>query len=84
MQQFLQGDRLQNAVGLLKEELRRLDSLILACAEETRARRGRAGGGQGGFSRAVTERIKSHPLIAVVPEEVEEIPNGLRSSPPDR
>ncbi len=71
------GDRLQNAVGLLKEELRRLDSLILACAEETRVPAGGAlAVDRAGFSRAVTERIKSHPLIAVVPEEVEEIPNG--------
>lgn len=73
----LRGDRLQNAVGLLKEELRRLDSLILRCADETRVPAGGAlAVDRAGFSRAVTERIKSHPLIAVVSEEVEEIPKG--------
>lgn len=71
------GDRLQNAVGLLKEELRRLDSLILACAEETRVPAGGAlAVDREGFSRAVTERIKSHPLIFAVSEEVGEIPKG--------
>ena len=71
------GDRLQNAVGLLKEELRRLDSLILACAEETRVPAGGAlAVDRAGFSRAVTERIKSHSLITVVSEEVGEIPEG--------
>ena len=73
----LRGDRLENAVGLLKEELRRLDSLILSCAEATRVE---AGGclavDRGGFSKMVTERIRSHPRITVVEEEVTEIPEG--------
>ena len=73
----LRGDRLENAVGLLKEELRRLDSLILSCAEATRVE---AGGclavDRGGFSKMVTERIRSHPRITVVEEEVTEIPVG--------
>ncbi len=73
----LRGDRLENAVGLLKEELRRLDSLILSCAEATRVE---AGGclavDRGGFSKMVTEKIRSHPRITVVEEEVTEIPEG--------
>ena len=71
----LRGDRLENAVGLLKEELRRLDSLILTCAEATRVE---AGGclavDRGGFSQMVTEKIRSHPRITVVEEEVTQVP----------
>ena len=73
----LRGDRLENAVGLLKEELRRCGSLILACAEQTRVE---AGGclavDRQGFSRLVTERIRSHPGITVIEEEVTSIPEG--------
>ena len=73
----LRGDRLENAVGLLKEELRRCGSLILECAEATRVE---AGGclavDREGFSRMVTEKIHSHPNITVIPEEVTEIPEG--------
>ena len=73
----LRGDRLENAVGLLKEELRRCGSLILACAEETRVE---AGGclavDRGGFSELVTQKIRSHPRIRVISEEVTQIPDG--------
>ena len=73
----LRGDRLENAVGLLKEELRRCGSLILACAEQTRVE---AGGclavDRQGFSRLVTEKIRSHPGITVIEEEVTSIPEG--------
>ena len=71
----LRGDRLENAVGLLKEELRRCGSLILSCAEQTRVE---AGGclavDRQGFSRLVTEKIRSHPGITVMEEEVTSIP----------
>ena len=71
----LRGDRLENAVGLLKEELRRCGSLIMECAEATRVE---AGGclavDRAGFSRMVTEKIKANPLIHVVSEEVTKIP----------
>ena len=71
----LRGDRLENAVGLLKEELRRCGSLIMECAEATRVE---AGGclavDRAGFSRMVTEKIKANPLIRVVSEEVTRIP----------
>ena len=71
----LRGDRLENAVGLLKEELRRVGSLILTCAEATRVE---AGGclavDRQGFSKLVTEKIRSHPNITVIPGELTEIP----------
>lgn len=71
----LRSDRLENAVGLLKEELRRLDSLILACADETRVPAGGAlAVDREGFSARITEKIKSHPLIEVEAGEVTSIP----------
>jgi len=71
----LRSDQLENAVGLLKEELRRSGSLILACADETRVQAGGAlAVDREGFSSAVTRRIKEHPLITVVEGEVTEIP----------
>ncbi|MBR2309769.1 MAG: methylenetetrahydrofolate--tRNA-(uracil(54)-C(5))-methyltransferase (FADH(2)-oxidizing) TrmFO [Oscillospiraceae bacterium] len=73
----LRGDRLENAVGLLKEELRRLDSLIIACADATRVE---AGGclavDRQGFSDLVTEKLRNHPNITVIPGEVTEVPEG--------
>ena len=73
----LRGDRLENAVGLLKEELRRVGSLIMECAEATRVE---AGGclavDRGGFARMVTEKIRSHPNITVIDQEVTEVPEG--------
>ncbi len=73
----LRGDRLENAVGLLKEELRRLDSLIIACADATRVE---AGGclavDRQGFSQLVTERIRQHPRITVVEQELTRVPEG--------
>ena len=73
----LRGDRLENAVGLLKEELRRLDSIILQCADATRVE---AGGclavDRHGFSAMVTEKLKNHPNITVIPGEVTEVPEG--------
>ncbi len=73
----LRSDQIENAVGLLKEELRRLDSLILSCAD---AHRVEAGGAlavdREAFSAAVTERVRSHPLITVEEGEVTAIPEG--------
>jgi len=73
----LRGDKIENAVGLLKEELRRLDSLIISCADATRVE---AGGclavDRQGFSDLVTEKIRSHPNITVIDEEVTEVPEG--------
>ncbi len=71
------GDRLTNAVGLLKEELRRLDSLILDCADRHRVPAGGAlAVDREGFSKAVTERLRSHPNVQVIAREVTEIPEG--------
>ena len=71
----LRSDQLENAVGLLKEELRRCGSLILSCAD---AHRVEAGGAlavdREGFSRAITERVRAHPLITVVEGEVTQLP----------
>ena len=73
----LRGDRLENAVGLLKEELRRLGSLIISCADATRVE---AGGclavDREGFSALITQRLKEHPNITVVAKEVTEVPQG--------
>ena len=73
----LRGDRLENAVGLLKEELRRLDSLIIQCADATRVE---AGGclavDRYGFSQMVTDKIRNHPNITVIDQEITEVPEG--------
>ena len=73
----LRGDKLENAVGLLKEELRRMDSLIIACADRTRVE---AGGclavDRHGFSALVTEKIKNHPNITIIEEEITCVPEG--------
>ena len=73
----LRSDRLENAVGLLKEELRRLDSLIMSCADATKVE---AGGclavDRQGFSDMVTEKIRNHPNITVSYEEIREVPQG--------
>jgi len=71
----LRGDSLENAVGLLKEELRRLSSLFMEAAEATKVP---AGGALAVdrllFSEYVTEKIEKHPLIEVVREELTGIP----------
>jgi methylenetetrahydrofolate--tRNA-(uracil-5-)-methyltransferase len=71
----LRSDQLENAVGLLKEELRRLDSLILRCADEHRVAAGGAlAVDRTGFAQAITDAIRSHPNITVVEGEVTQIP----------
>jgi len=71
----LRSDRLENAVGLLKEEMRRLDSIIMKCADETRLPAGGAlAVDREGFSRTVTEAVAGHPNITVYYEEVSELP----------
>ena len=71
----LRSDQLENAVGLLKEELRRLNSLILRCAD---AHRVAAGGALAvdrlGFAQAITDAVRSHPLIQVKEGEVTQLP----------
>ncbi len=73
----LRAAGLENAVGLLKEELRRLGSLIIRCADATAVPAGGAlAVDRHGFARMVTESVQSHPNITVVPGEVTEIPAG--------
>ena len=71
------GDRLENAVGLLKEELRRCGSLIMECALATKVE---AGGclavDRQGFAAMVTEKLRNHPNIMVTAQEVTEVPEG--------
>lgn len=73
----LRGAGLENAVGLLKEELRRLDSVILRSADETRVEAGGAlAVDRHGFAARVTERLRSHPNITVEEGEVTAVPDG--------
>lgn len=73
----LRSDQIENAVGLLKEELRCLDSLIISCADEHKVEAGGAlAVDREAFSAAVTGKIKSHPLITVEEGEVTAIPEG--------
>ena len=73
----LRGAGLENAVGLLKEELRRLDSLILRCADATAVPAGGAlAVDREGFARMVTEHILAEPNITLVPGEATAIPDG--------
>ncbi len=73
----LRGDRLENAVGLLKEELRCLGSLIMECALATKVE---AGGclavDRNGFSALVTEKLLGHPNITFRSEEITQVPAG--------
>ena len=73
----LRGAGLENAVGLLKEELRQLGSIILKAADATRVEAGGAlAVDRNGFAQYVTDAIRSHPLITVVDGEVTAIPEG--------
>lgn len=73
----LRSDELTNAVGLLKEELRRFDSLIMQCADANRVPAGGAlAVDREGYARMVTEKINSEPNIEVVHAELTEIPEG--------
>jgi methylenetetrahydrofolate--tRNA-(uracil-5-)-methyltransferase len=70
------GDKLDNAVGLLKEEMRRLGSLVIRCADATRVPAGAAlAVDREAFSASVTDAVTSHPLIRVVREEVSRVPD---------
>ncbi len=70
-------DKEQNAVGVLHEELRLCSALLLKCADETKVPAGGAlAVDREAFSKAVEEKISSHPLITVIREEVCEIPEG--------
>ncbi|MBE6935929.1 MAG: methylenetetrahydrofolate--tRNA-(uracil(54)-C(5))-methyltransferase (FADH(2)-oxidizing) TrmFO [Ruminococcaceae bacterium] len=73
----LRSDQLENAVGLLKAELRELGSLIMTCADATRVEAGGAlAVDREKFSDLVTEKIRNHPYITVHSEEIKTIPEG--------
>lgn len=73
----LKAERIGSAAGMLKEEMRRLGSLTMQCAEESRVSAGGAlAVDRKAFSDAVTAKIKAHPLIEIVSCEVTEVPRG--------
>ena len=73
----LRANNITNAVGLLKEEMRRLDSLIIKCADATQVPPGGAlAVDRDKFSEMITETIKNHPNINVIEEEITQIPKG--------
>ncbi|MBQ5991967.1 MAG: methylenetetrahydrofolate--tRNA-(uracil(54)-C(5))-methyltransferase (FADH(2)-oxidizing) TrmFO, partial [Clostridia bacterium] len=73
----LRSDRIQNAVGLLKEEMRALGSLIMRAADATRVPAGGAlAVDRAGFSAYVTEALRSFPNLTIVEEELTELPDA--------
>ena len=73
----LRGDDLTNAVGLLKEEMRRLGSLIMESAEANRVAAGGAlAVDREGFARYITDKLRSHPHVEVVEAEAADLPEG--------
>lgn len=74
----LRGNSLQNAVGVLKEEMRRMNSVIIHSADETSVPAGGAlAVDRDTFSATVTEKLRNHPLITVYEEELTEFPEGI-------
>ena len=76
------GDKLDNAVGLLKEEMRRLGSLVMQCAEASRVPAGAAlAVDRERFSQAMTDAVAGHPLITIRREEINRIPDASAAAP---
>src|SRR5689334_5240048 len=76
------GDKLDNAVGLLKEEMRRLGSLVMRAAEESRVPAGAAlAVDRERFAEIVTRALAEHPRITLVREEVAAIPDSTERHP---
>ncbi|MCJ0571519.1 FADH(2)-oxidizing methylenetetrahydrofolate--tRNA-(uracil(54)-C(5))-methyltransferase TrmFO [Enterococcus cecorum] len=74
----LRGNSLQNAVGVLKEEMRRMNSVIIHSADETSVPAGGAlAVDRDTFSVTVTEKLRNHPLITVYEEELTAFPEGI-------
>ncbi|MBO0452210.1 MULTISPECIES: FADH(2)-oxidizing methylenetetrahydrofolate--tRNA-(uracil(54)-C(5))-methyltransferase TrmFO [Enterococcus] len=74
----LRGNGLTNAVGVLKEEMRRLNSVVITSADETAVPAGGAlAVDRNDFSALITKKIKEHPMITVISEEVTNIPEGI-------
>jgi len=73
----LRSDELTNAVGLLKAEMRAMDSLIMHSADQNRVAAGGAlAVDRVGFARTITERLSEHPNVEIVSAEATEIPDG--------
>ena len=71
------GDKLSNAVGLLKEEMRRFDSIVMRWADQTRVPAGDAlAVDREAFSTGITETLEKHPFISVIRKELISIPDG--------
>jgi len=76
------GDKLDNAVGLLKEEMRRLGSLVMRAADEHRVPAGAAlAVDRERFAQAVTDAVEAHPLITVSREEIARLPHDAAMYP---
>lgn len=74
----LKSNALDNASGLMKEEMRMLDSIIINCADATKVPAGQSlSVDREAFSSLVTEKIKNHPLIEIINKEVTSIPEGI-------
>ncbi|AQQ53737.1 FADH(2)-oxidizing methylenetetrahydrofolate--tRNA-(uracil(54)-C(5))-methyltransferase TrmFO [Planococcus lenghuensis] len=74
----LRANALTNAVGVIKEEMRRLDSVIIDSADRASVPAGGAlAVDRHEFAGAVTEKVRNHPLVEVINEEVTEIPEGI-------
>jgi methylenetetrahydrofolate--tRNA-(uracil-5-)-methyltransferase len=74
----LRNDSLETAVGVLKEEMRRLGSLIITAAEQSRVPAGAAlAVDREGFSQRITAALEAHSAITIIREEVTAIPDGL-------
>ncbi len=73
----LRGNSLTNAVGVLKEEMRVLDSVIIDSADHASVPAGGAlAVDRHEFAALVTDKVKNHPLVTVYNEEISEIPEG--------
>lgn len=74
----LRGNGLTNAVGVLKEEMRRLNSIVVTSADATAVPAGGAlAVDRNNFSALITKKVKEHPLVTVVLEEIKKIPEGI-------
>src|SRR5215210_440058 len=78
----LRGDKLDNAVGLLKEEMRRLGSLVMRAAEASRVPAGAAlAVDRDRFADTITRALGDHPLVTTVREEITEVPPSSEREP---
>src|SRR5207237_1651448 len=76
------GDKLDNAVGLLKEEMRRLGSLVMRAAEASRVPAGAAlAVDRERFAETITAALTDHPLITIVRDEIRAIPESTAPEP---